>query len=98
MHPLAKFSLFVVTAGVEIVGCYLVYLWTRGGRSALYLLGAAFALALFAWLLSFHPNAGRAMRLMGECTLPVPSRRAGWWTVNGPIGGISSGLPSLSWV
>lgn len=51
--------LFVITALAEIAGCYLVYLWTRG-RSPMLLVGAAMALGLFAWLLSFHPNASRA--------------------------------------
>jgi drug/metabolite transporter superfamily protein YnfA len=56
MSPLAIVPLFVVTA--QIAGCYLVFLWTRHERSPLMLLGAAVSLALFAWLLSFHPNAG----------------------------------------
>ena len=62
MRPLTVVSLFVLTAVAEIVGCYLVFLWMRGGRSVLFLLGAAVALAVFAWLLFFHPNAGRASR------------------------------------
>ena len=65
MHPLTTLALFVVTAAAEIGGCYLVYLWTRGGRSTLYLVGAALALGVFAWLLSFHPNAGRAYAAYG---------------------------------
>ena len=65
MRPLTVVSLFVVTAVAEIVGCYLVFLWMRGGRSALFLLGAAVALAAFAWLLSFHPSAGRAYAAYG---------------------------------
>jgi small multidrug resistance family-3 protein len=65
MNPLAIVPLFVVTAVAEIAGCYLVYLWTREERSPLLLLGAAASLALFAWLLSFHPNAGRAYAAYG---------------------------------
>lgn len=65
MHPLAKVGLFAFTAVAEIVGCYLVLLWSRGGRSVALLLGAAAALGLFAWLLSFHPTAGRAYAAYG---------------------------------
>lgn len=65
MNPLAKISLFAVTAIAEIVGCYLVLLWSRGGRSVMMLLGAAPALAAFAWLLSFHPTAGRTYAAYG---------------------------------
>ena len=65
MHPLSTLSLFVATAAAEIGGCYLVNLWTRGGRSFVYLVGAALALATFAWLLSFHPNAGLAYAAYG---------------------------------
>lgn len=65
MNALAVVSLFVVTAIAEIGGCYLVFLWMRGGRSALLLAGAAVALGLFAWLLSFHPSAGRAYAAYG---------------------------------
>ena len=40
-------------------------LWMRGGRSLTWLAAAAVALGLFAWLLSFHPNAGRAYAAYG---------------------------------
>jgi small multidrug resistance family-3 protein len=65
MNPLAVVPLFVVTAIAEIAGCYLVFLWMKGGRSPLLLVGAAVALGAFAWLLSFHPNAGRAYAAYG---------------------------------
>lgn len=64
MHPVVTVGLFTVTAVAEIVGCYLVFLWKRGG-SPLLLLGAAAALAVFAWLLAFHPNAARAYAAYG---------------------------------
>ena len=50
-------GLFVATAVCEIVGCYLPYLWLREGRSAWLLAPAAISLALFAWLLTLHPQA-----------------------------------------
>jgi small multidrug resistance family-3 protein len=65
MSPLAVFPMFLITALAEILGCYLVFLWMRGERSPLLLVGAAVALAVFAWLLSFHPNAGRAYTAYG---------------------------------
>ncbi len=65
MHPLAIVPLFAITAVAEIVGCYLVLLWVRGDRSHLLLVGAAVALGVFAWLLSFHPSAGRAYAAYG---------------------------------
>jgi small multidrug resistance family-3 protein len=65
MNPVAKVALFAVTALAEILGCYLVFLWTRGGKSAWLLAGATAALAAFAWLLSFHPSAGRAYAAYG---------------------------------
>lgn len=66
MEFLKTFSLFVVTAVAEIVGCYLPYLWLKEGRSAWLLLPAALSLAAFAWLLSFHPTAaGRVYAAYG---------------------------------
>lgn len=34
MTPLNTVGLFVRTAGAEIIGCYLPYLWLRQGKSA----------------------------------------------------------------
>lgn len=52
------FGLFCLTAAAEIFGCYAVYLWLRLHRSAGWLLPGAVSLALFAWLLTLHPQAG----------------------------------------
>jgi small multidrug resistance family-3 protein len=81
MNPLVKVGLFVVTAVAEILGCYLVFLWTRGGRSALLLVGAAVALAAFAWLISFHPTAGRAYAAYGG--VYVAAAVAWGWLIEG---------------
>lgn len=51
------FGLFVVTAMAEIIGCYLPWLWLRRDGSTWLLLPAAASLALFAWLLTLHPQA-----------------------------------------
>lgn len=56
MAALKLLALFVLTALAEIAGCYLPYLWLRQGRSAWLLLPAAASLALFAWLLTLHPQ------------------------------------------
>ena len=59
-------ALFVVTALAEILGCYLTYLWLRQGKSIVLLVPAAVSLAVFAWLLTFHPTAaGRTYAAYG---------------------------------
>lgn len=66
------FALFVLTALAEIVGCYLPYLWLRKGASAWWLLPAAASLALFAWLLTLHPEAsGRVYAAYGGVYVSV---------------------------
>lgn len=71
MNALTIVPLFVITAVAEIAGCYLVFLWMRHDKSPLLLLGAAVLLAVFAWLLSFHPNAGRAYAAYGGVYVAV---------------------------
>ena len=64
--------LFALTAVVEIVGCYLSYLWLREDKSAWLLLPAAFSLAVFAWLLTLHPAAsGRVYAAYGGVYIGV---------------------------
>lgn len=59
-------GLFVVTAVMEIVGCFLPNLWLRGKAGPWVLLPAALALAAFVWLLSLHPTAsGRTYAAYG---------------------------------
>jgi small multidrug resistance family-3 protein len=66
MDALKTLALFAATAVAEIVGCYLPYLWLRGGKSAWLLLPAALSLGLFAWLLTLHPTAaGRVYAAYG---------------------------------
>lgn len=60
------FSLYLITAAAEIVGCYSIYLWLRLDRSAWWLFPAVLALAVFAWLLTLHPTAsGRVYAAYG---------------------------------
>lgn len=49
--------LFITTALCEIAGCYLPFLWLRKDHSAWLLAPTAVSLALFAWLLTLHPQA-----------------------------------------
>lgn len=59
-------ALFVVTAVMEITGCFLPYLWLKGKAGAWVLLPAAAALAAFVWLLTLHPAAsGRVYAAYG---------------------------------
>ncbi|MDI1279288.1 YnfA family protein [Methylobacter sp.] len=72
MEFLKTFGLFVVTAVAEIVGCYLPYLCLKQGRSAWFLVPAAFSLAAFAWLLTLHPYAaGRVYAAYGGVYISV---------------------------
>jgi small multidrug resistance family-3 protein len=64
--------LFTATALAEIVGCYLLYLWLKQGRSALLLIPAALSLATFAWLLTLHETAaGRVYAAYGGVYIGV---------------------------
>jgi len=61
-----------LTALAEIIGCYLPYLWLKEGKSVWLLLPAAMSLALFAWLLTLHPNAaGRVYAAYGGVYIGV---------------------------
>ena len=83
MHPLQTLGLFVVTALAELGGCYLVFLWRHRSGSNLLLLGALAVLALFAWLLALHPNAGRAYAAYGG--VYVACAVAWGWGVDGQV-------------
>ena len=63
---LKTLGLFIATAIAEIVGCYLPYLWLKEGHSVWLLIPAAISLALFAYLLTFHPaESGRVYAAYG---------------------------------
>ncbi|WP_416050783.1 YnfA family protein [Cupriavidus basilensis] len=66
------FVLYLITACAEILGCYFPYLWLRQGASAWLLVPGALSLALFAWLLSLHPDAsGRVYAAYGGIYIAV---------------------------
>lgn len=72
MELLKTLSLFIITALAEITGCYLPYLWLKQGRSAWLLIPAACSLAIFAWLLTLHPQAaGRVYAAYGGVYVSV---------------------------
>lgn len=72
MQAMQTVLLFILTALAEIVGCYLPWLWLRKGAPAWLLLPAAASLALFAWLLTLHPNAaGRVYAAYGGVYITV---------------------------
>lgn len=76
------FGLFVLTALAEIIGCYLPYLWLKKNGPAWLLIPAALSLALFAWLLTLHPNAaGRVYAAYGGVYIAVAL--AWLWAVDG---------------
>ncbi|CAH2801794.1 MAG: UPF0060 membrane protein YnfA [uncultured Paraburkholderia sp.] len=49
--------LYAITAGAEILGCYLPWRWLKEGGPLWLLLPDALSLALFAWLLTLHGTA-----------------------------------------
>jgi len=66
MELIKTLGLFTVTALAEIIGCYLPYLWLKQGKSAWLLIPSALCLAIFAWLLTLHPQAaGRVYAAYG---------------------------------
>ncbi|PTN11730.1 YnfA family protein [Nitrosomonas aestuarii] len=66
MFAIKTVSLFFATALMEIVGCYLVYLWLTQGKTAWLLIPAGLSLAAFAWCLTLHPTAaGRVYAAYG---------------------------------
>jgi small multidrug resistance family-3 protein len=65
-------ALFTITAFMEIIGCYLPYLWLKQDKSPWLLLPAGLALTAFVWLLTFHPAAtGRVYAAYGGVYISV---------------------------
>jgi small multidrug resistance family-3 protein len=59
--------LYPLAAVLEIVGCFAVWSWWRGGASAIWLIPGAVALAGFAFALALTPptQAGRSFAIYG---------------------------------
>ena len=60
-------TLYLIAAVAETSGCYAVWAWWRLGRSPLWLVPGAVALAVFAWALATVEtvHAGRAFAAYG---------------------------------
>lgn len=72
MELLRLSLLFALTALAEIIGCYLPWLVLKQEKSLLLLIPAAISLAIFAWLLTLHPNAaGRTYAAYGGTYIAV---------------------------
>lgn len=72
MILLKTVALFAITAVAEIVGCYLPYLWLKKDGPVWLLPIAAVSLALFAYLLTLHPEgAGRVYAAYGGAYVAV---------------------------
>ncbi|MBS4075988.1 YnfA family protein [Ameyamaea chiangmaiensis] len=71
---------YLPAAIAEISGCYALWAWLRLGRSALWLIPGAGALAAFATLLALSPadNAGRAYATYGGIYIAA-SVLWSWW-------------------
>ena len=79
----ATIALYLAAALAEIVGCFTFWAWLRQGRSALWLIPGALALATFAWLLTLSPaeSAGRAYAIYGG--VYIATSLAWLWVVEG---------------
>jgi hypothetical protein len=88
-------ALMVLTALAEILGCCLPWLWLKKSAPAWVLLPAAASLALFAWLLTLHPQlpAG-SMRPMAASTSRWRWGGGGRWRACGRRAGTCSARPS----
>jgi small multidrug resistance family-3 protein len=75
-------GLFMATAVMELVGCYLPLLWLTGKGSVWLLLPAIVALVAFVWLLTLHPAAsGRVYASYGA--VYIATAVAWLWLVDG---------------
>ncbi|EGZ45580.1 YnfA family protein [Neisseria wadsworthii] len=82
MNSVEMLLLFGITAVMEILGCWLPYLWLRQNGSPWLLLPAAICLAVFSWLLTLHPEAsGRVYAAYGG--VYVSTALVWLWLVDG---------------
>ena len=75
--------LYLLAAAGETAGCYAVWAWWRLGRSTLWLVPGAVALAVFAWALAQAgaEHAGRAFAAYGG--VYIASALVWLWAVEG---------------
>lgn len=75
--------IFIVTAVVEIAGCFAFWVWARQGQSGWWLVPGKLALVAFAWLLTRVDveHAGRVYAIYGGIYIVAS---LGWlWAVEG---------------
>jgi small multidrug resistance family-3 protein len=77
------FLLFALTAAAEIFGCYAAYLWLRLHRPAWWLIPGALSLALFAWLLTLHPQVGAGRVYAAYGGVYIAASLVWLWTIEG---------------
>lgn len=75
--------LFTLTAAAEIFGCYAVYLWLRLHKPVWWLLPGAISLALFAWLLTLHPQSGAGRIYAAYGGVYVAASLVWLWVIEG---------------
>ena len=79
---LVTFTLYLLTAVAEILGCYLFLLFTRRPARWWALPSALVTLSLFGWLLTLHPAAsGRVYAAYGG--VYIATALAWLWCVDG---------------
>lgn len=77
------YLLFALTAAAEIFGCYAAYLWLRLDRPAWWLIPGALSLALFAWLLTLHPQVGAGRVYAAYGGVYIAASLVWLWTIEG---------------
>lgn len=80
---LRAFGLFCLTAVAEIFGCYAVYLWLRLHKGVGWLFPGAVSLAVFAWLLTLHPQAGAGRVYAAYGGVYIAAAMLWLWAVEG---------------
>lgn len=78
-----SFLLFALTAAAEIFGCYATYLCLRMHRPAWWLVPGTLSLAVFAWLLTLHPQIGAGRVYAAYGGVYVVASLVWLWTVEG---------------
>ncbi len=82
---MTSIAIFVLTAALEIAGCYAFWAWARQGASALWLFPGVACLVVFAWLLTKIDvdAAGRAYAAYGG--IYITASLVWLWAVEGNV-------------
>lgn len=94
MQILITYGLYIITAIFEITGCYLFMKWSKNVHDIFYFAASVMSLLVFAWLLTFHPEAsGRVYAAYGGIYIAtsiawlilVDGIRPNIWDIGGAI-------------